>query len=217
MAVIAEFTLSAGDFDLGRILPLDTGERIVLETVVPLGDTFVHFFWIHGGHATFAADIRSNPLVKDLRLVQSKNGKELYALDWPASEDVLLESILATDGRILNATGGTDAWGFEVRFPDHEDLTAFGEACTDAGIDFTLDRIYNPTKPDAGPFYGLTPAQREAVALAVRNGYYDIPRGTSTAELAAELDISAQAVTERLRRGLATLVKNTLLVEAAAD
>lgn len=217
MAVIAEFSVPAEDFDLGRILPLNQGERIVLETVVPLGDTLLHFFWIHGGHATFADDIRSNSLVADLEMVESKEGKELYALDWPAREDLLLEAILSTDGRVLNATGSAQSWGFEVRFADHDGLSAFGETCTDEGIDLSLDRIYNPTKPDAGPFYGLTPAQREAVALAVRGGYYAIPRGTSTQELADELDISAQAVTERLRRGLATLVDNTLLVGTEPD
>jgi predicted DNA binding protein len=55
------------------------------------------------------------------------------------------------------------------------------------------------------------------VSLAVRGGYYGIPRGTSTQELADELGISAQAVTERLRRGVATLVNNTLLIESEAD
>ncbi|WP_249361517.1 helix-turn-helix domain-containing protein [Haloterrigena sp. H1] len=33
-------------------------------------------------------------------------------------------------------------------------------------------------------------------------GYYDIPRGCTTAELADELGISDQAVTERLRRAI---------------
>jgi hypothetical protein len=123
MAVIAEFSVPSADFGLGRILPLDRGERIVLETVVPLGDSVLTFFWIHGGRDTFADDIRANSRVADLQLVESKDGKELYALDWPTREDRLLEAILASDGRILNATGSAEAWGFEVRFGDHDGLS----------------------------------------------------------------------------------------------
>lgn len=216
MAVIAEFTIPAEDFDLGRILPLEGGERIVLETVVPLGETAVHFFWIHGGREEFAEAIRSHPQIEDLHIVESKNGKQLYALDWPASDDELLESVLSTEGRILNATGATDSWAFESRFPTHDHLSEFSERCTGAEINLTLERLYNPTKPDAGPFYGLTPAQREAVMLAVQEGYYALPRGASTEDLADELGISAQATTERLRRGFESLVENTLLIEPEA-
>jgi predicted DNA binding protein len=47
---------------------------------------------------------------------------------------------------------------------------------------------------------------------AVEEGYYSIPRGISTKELAEEFDISDQALTERLRRAIITLVTNTLAV-----
>ncbi|GAB3704987.1 helix-turn-helix domain-containing protein [Halorubrum pallidum] len=41
-------------------------------------------------------------------------------------------------------------------------------------------------------------------------GYYEIPRGCTTKELADELEISDQAVTERLRRAIVALVTYTL-------
>lgn len=66
MAVIAELSVPAEDFTLGQILTLDPGERVVLETMVPLGETLMHFFWIHGGRKKLADTIRSDPLVKDL-------------------------------------------------------------------------------------------------------------------------------------------------------
>ena len=50
----------------------------------------------------------------------------------------------------------------------------------------------------------------EALVLAVERGYYDIPRQCTTAQLAAVLGVSDQAVSERLRRGIATLVEGTL-------
>ncbi|RLM81550.1 helix-turn-helix domain-containing protein, partial [Halobellus sp. Atlit-38R] len=60
-------------------------------------------------------------------------------------------------------------------------------------------------------WYGLSEPQREALTLAVQMGYYDIPRGCTTQELASELGISDQAVTERLRRAIGAFVRRALL------
>lgn len=70
--------------------------------------------------------------------------------------------------------------------------------------------MFSATRPDVGSGYGVTARQREALLLAVEWGYYAIPRETGTADLAARLGISKQSVTERLRRGTANLVRNTL-------
>ena len=112
---------------------------------------------------------------------------------------------------VLNASGDDTQWGLEVRFPDHETLSSFQEYYVDREIAVTIERIYNPTKPDAGPWYGLTQPQRVALTAAVENGYYALPREISTKELADGFDISDQAMTERLRCGIMALVSNTLL------
>lgn len=74
-----------------------------------------------------------------------------------------------------------------------------------------MDRIYHRIESGQEPEFGLTASQWKTLALAVERGYYDIPRRCTTAELADELDISAQAVTERLRRGITNLTRHTLL------
>ena len=71
------------------------------------------------------------------------------------------------------------------------------------------------TKPDAGPWYGLTAPQRETLMYAVEMGYYALPRQISTQEIANEFDISDQAASERLRRAIDMLVANTLLLTAS--
>jgi len=101
--------------------------------------------------------------------------------------------------------------GVRTPVPSNEALSEFREYCTEADLPIDAKRIYNPTTPDAGPWYGVTTAQREVLVRAVEAGYYSIPRGISTEELAEEFDVSDQAVTERLRRGIEGLVTNTLL------
>ena len=149
----------------------------------------------------------------------ARNGTNASAADRlvTATARSYLEGIADTSAQVLSATGTAEEWTFELRFPSHEALSAFKDHCERADVPLEVRRVYNPTKPAAGPWYGLTVSQRETLIRAVEGGYYAIPRGISTAELAEEFDISDQAVTERLRRAIQTLVENTLLLAAADD
>lgn len=212
MSVIVELTLPAQQFELGRILQMEGDTSIVLETMVPLGERSVPFFRLQHGRESFEADVREHPAVDDIQLVNNHDGETLYALDWEIEPETFIDGIRAKDGNVLQATGTAGTWALELRFPSHESLSGFQKYCTDAGFDIDVRRVYNPTRPDAGPWYGLTMPQREMLARAVEGGYYSIPRGISTATLAEEFGISDQAVTERLRRAIGSLVSNTLLI-----
>jgi predicted DNA binding protein len=218
MSVIAEITVPSAAFELGRILRVEGGTRITLETMVPLGGRPTPFVRIRNDEReTFERSVREHSSVDEITLVNTHEDETLYALDWEPSGDSLLRTILDLDAVLLGATGTADAWALELRFPSHEALSAFQDRYLDEEIQVSIERIYNPTKPDAGPWYGLTPPQRETLAHAVASGYYSLPREMSTKELADEFDISDQAVTERLRRGIATLVSNTLLIDGERD
>jgi hypothetical protein len=58
--------------------------------------------------------------------------------------------------------------------------------------------------------YDLTPAQREALAMAVDRGYFSSPREVSLSELATELSISKQAVSQRIRRANEKVLRGNL-------
>ena len=115
----------------------------------------------------------------------------------------------------MSATGTAAGWDFELRFPDHDSLSRYQTCCENSHISVEVVRVYNPTDPGVGPWYGLSEPQRDALLLAVQMGYYDIPRECSTKDLAAELGISDQAVTERLRRAIAAFGRHALLTPEA--
>lgn len=212
MSVIAHLRVPAAAFELGRILEMGSGTLIELESMIPLGETAVPFFSVHdASREDFEEAVRDHPSVRSLRVVSTHDGETLFALDWAVDRDLFFQGILEVDANLLNATGGPQQWEFEIRFPDHESLSTFQEYCEDAHIPLEVGRIYNPVRPDSGPWYGLTRPQRETLLRAVQGGYYAIPRGVSTQELAREFDVSDQAVTERLRRGIEALVENTLV------
>jgi len=211
MSVIVKFHVPANEFELGRILGVEGVSSIELESLVPLGEATVPLFWIHNTpKEAFVESIRRHPTVTDAVEVDTFDDRVLFTLDWDAGRDHVIQGIRANDGQVLSALGQTDAWRFEIRFPDHEQFSAFTTHCEDAGVSLNIVRVYNPTDTDAGPWYGLTEPQREAISLAVEMGYYDIPRRCTTKELAEELGISDQAVTERLRRAIEGLVSNAL-------
>jgi predicted DNA binding protein len=106
-------------------------------------------------------------------------------------------------------------WPFTLRFPSHSALSSFHEMAQDAGLDVDVLRVYNVGRAETDPLFGLTDRQREALVLAVSEGYYDIPRECTTVELGDRLGISDQAVTERLRRAIGTLVTDD--TEEAVD
>ncbi|UPW01359.1 helix-turn-helix domain-containing protein [Halorussus gelatinilyticus] len=218
MSVIAEFRVPSADFELGRILRVEGVTSIELETLVPIGEAAVPLFWIHNStRQSFLETVQRHPAVNDATEVDVFEDRTLFTLDWDANHDHLFRGINESNGQLLSATGTPDAWDFELRFPDHDALSGFTAHCEDAQVSVEAIRVYNPTKPDAGQWYGLTDPQREAITLAVEMGYYDIPRGCTTKELADELGISDQAVTERLRRAIVALVTYTLAPSESAE
>lgn len=82
---------------------------------------------------------------------------------------------------------------------------------TESGIQRALARVPSEISVELekiGP-YGtetaqrdsmLTDSQKDLLELAVREGYYEVPRGTTHRELAKSLDLSAGTVSDRLQR-----------------
>jgi len=212
MAVIAHLRIPSESFELGRILELDASGTIELENMIPMGEKAVPFFSVSEGvRESFERNVESHPSVEHIVEVTSHGGERLYSLDWNVGRDLFFQGILNLDGQLLSATGTVDTWEFEIRFLSHESLSEFQEYCSNAHIPLEVGRIYNPVRPGTGMWYGVTDIQREALMRAVQGGYYSIPREMSTQDLADELGISDQAVTERLRRAIVALTENTLI------
>ncbi|WP_323676274.1 helix-turn-helix domain-containing protein [Halorubellus sp. PRR65] len=99
-------------------------------------------------------------------------------------------------------------WQVSAQFADRSALEAFSDTCRDSGIDFQPRRLI---EAEGGPeSYGLTEPQREALRVAYRTGYFEVPRKTDLAALAEELDTTTSALSERLRRGHEQLVAETV-------
>jgi predicted DNA binding protein len=215
MGVIVELQIPTHQFEFGRRFPTRVGDATDIERVNAVGDGSVPVFSfsepaddrLDGGDPFSDADGYR------LEFVDALDDRELCIVSWDPDADPFFRTLDDHGGSVRRGTGTPAAWTFEAEFPGHDDFSAFRSACDDLDASVEIQRVYNPTSVGTGPWYGLTPRQRKTLELAVERGYYDIPRRCTTIELADDLGISDQAVTERLRRGIVTFVTNALLLD----
>lgn len=120
-------------------------------------------------------------------------------------------AMVATDGVFLCTGGPHTDWCHRLCFPDREALSSFTTVAPDEAL--PLQAVF---ERDGSPWtrnYGLSEPQAALIRMAAEQGYFAVPREVALAEVAAELDISSQAASERLRRGLDTLVQHSLLTD----
>ncbi len=211
MSVIVQFSIPAEDFSLGRGIQQATDVSVELEKMIPSGDSAIPYFWVIGeNQSTFDAILDQEPEISTYAVVDELNGRRLYRAEWDHTVDSFVQAIADHDVVLQEANGGSETWTFQLRFSDSHRLSEFHTDCKDKGIELSVEGLYNPIEPAGLDMGDLTEAQRSLITRVYQEGYFDVPRKTTLAEIAEELDISDQAVNERLRRGLSTLIGATL-------
>ena len=210
MSIIADFSVPAESFCLGETLQTVPTATVELDRLVAHSPDYVMpFIWvIDADQQTFDEALADDPSVKEATITDSFDATHLYQVSWAATVSDRLEVILDHEGVILKARGSGDEWRLWVRFGSRNHFGAFQNHFKQFG-DVTLHAITSPQTP-GGIQYGVSDKQRDALLAAYDRGYYDVPRTVSGTELAEQLDVSQQAVSNRLRRGVHTLIKNTL-------
>ncbi len=119
-----------------------------------------------------------------------------------------LEGLATAEAFIDRILVETDGWRQTGWFADREEFRKFS-SFWQQNADFRLDRLDRDGTAEP-PGEGLTNRQYEALRIAYEEGYFAIPRQISLEEIAAELDITASSVTERLRRAQTQLIEETV-------
>jgi hypothetical protein len=213
---IAEFTLAADDFPLGRIFESYPEATLELDRVVPSSDTVLPYFWVAlGDPATDLEAVRAIfealPELRGAVLMEDLGERGLFRAEWHPEHMGIMTAIATTQVTVIAASGSNDGWTFELRAEDPGQFGAFQESCEKLGVDVRLQRLSRLTESGSGDDYGLTAEQLEALVLAYEEGYYDDPSATDQESLAAALGITRQALSARLRRGYRNLIRNTIV------
>ena len=207
MTVIIDITIPADQFALGRLLDEFPNIDIELERIVPLREGIIPLFWVEGADPDdVKGTIRTDPLAEEIKLLTDVDGRFLFEVRWSPEINSLIRPMIQAGAEVLRAEGATNQWEFRLQFDDRDDLGAFRDQCQAEDIKIGLDALYNPSLPQIEMEGDLTDQQYDILATAYDRGFFDIPRGVTMGELADFIGISSNAASQRMRRGLDTVV-----------
>ena len=154
----------------------------------------------------------SDPSIDEIVASARFDEEAFYHVEWTDDVKRRIDSYLDKEGALLEARLADGEWLVELQFADREQFDEFRDQLAERGHSFRLLSLTEMTHPNHG-VRNLTATQRDALVTAAERGYFRVPRETTTDELADELDISHQAVSELLRRGTENLVFSALTAE----
>ncbi|AGB37152.1 helix-turn-helix domain-containing protein [Natronococcus occultus] len=215
---VAEIELSPAEFVLEETIDDIEGLECEGERIVANADGEVMpFLWVDAPDLEgIEAAFESDETVDNVQLLADVDGERLYQMDWVRRVDALVQMLVEEEGTVLSAAGDADGWQFRLLFPDRDSLSRTNDYCRSNGIRFTLHSVYSLEEGRQGRF-GLTDDQQDTLEMAFERGYYQIPREADMMALAEEIDISHQALSERLRRAHRSLVQNTVVIGQDGD
>lgn len=217
MVVIADFALSPEEFVLREAIDTTSDIEITLAGMATSPDIpLTPYVNVCGDHRDLARFERA--LVEDSTTANSvtlgtTNEEHCYQVRW--SDCDAMESFRTvfetTDLSPIEITFGGQAWTFHLQCVDRRQLSEFYEVAREE-FGFELLSVTGQAANLHEMPVEVTPAQREALLAALELGYYTIPRRCEAKDVADELDISPQAVSQRLRRGHENVLQSTFTV-----
>lgn len=211
MSIIVQMGVPTREVTLGDVLVDFPTVRVDLVEFVPTREALMPYVRVQCEALDELTDrVRADERVAALSTLEREDGVGLYRIRWQSVPEGFPSACLHSDVCITDGWGTADRFRFTLRFHDQAALTAFHERCREESIPFCVDQLYEQrlSVDDEEP---LTEPQAEALRLAYRRGYFDIPRDVTLDELSDELEISRQALSYRLRRGISAFVGGVLL------
>ena len=220
MSVLVDFTIPKDRFKFGDFIASHEELTAELEPIVPTGDGLIPYVWVTGLPDQLDAltetlesseKIASVSVLDDLSISDSEKRAYLYRIEWILEGLDIINGIVTFGGAILEGASTPQQWNLRFRFENHQNVSEFYQYLADKGIsDFQINRIYELEERRDNGEDPLSAEQREALAIAAEHGYFDLPGEGTLSDVGETLEISQQAASERVRRGLRNLVFDEL-------
>lgn len=214
MSIIAEFSVKSDDLALNHTLTATPQMVVEIEQVVAtMEDRIMPYFWVSGGdHAEFADAFQDDESVTNITAIDEVEGARLYRAEWTENVETIIYAYVDLGATLMQAVGKAETWDLRMRFDGQDSLSEFQEYCNERDISFELNRVQEQEQPMASAQYDLTPTQRETLVTALEAGYYEVPRAVTMRELAEQMGVSQQTLSNRFRAAYKNLVTSTLTI-----
>ncbi|MFB9806340.1 helix-turn-helix domain-containing protein [Haladaptatus pallidirubidus] len=211
MSTIAEIALPASEFALRETFSRIPGAKFEIVGVVAHDTERVmpQMQAITSDIAVLQSVLTTDSSVTDCTVITSRGNRGLFWMNWCERVREVVYLLAKNETTVLAASAATSEWQFRIQSEDRDAFSTVYESCRDAGFPVEVKNVHEQTTllKDSR---GLTTQQYETLQTAIDRGYYDIPRNATTEDLAEELGVSHQAISERLRRGHRSLVEHGL-------
>lgn len=210
MSTLVRIQVPAADVICGDTFDAIPEIRAVLERVA-LGNERAMNVWMSGAPKSAIRDaLSADPSVRDFARISAGEDEYLFEIDDGPNMCFFRQAVRESDGTLLKAFARRGTWTMVLRFPAREAYSKAKQISEKFGIEWTLESVRRTARgPNAR--CGLTNCQYEVLKRGLEEGYFEIPREVNQEELADELDISHQALSERVRRAEREVISSSLL------
>jgi predicted DNA binding protein len=214
MPLIAECSFPTESFLLAETLPAFPDTVVEVDRIAAhVPDSAMPCLWVSGGDIhEFVDALADEPTVESVPAKSELDGELLLYVEWSDEMMKLIGQMIHHATVILEASGRRDRWTLRIRFMTRDQFDGFRSFFDHHELVFQLERIFEERYPHLTRV-DITPRQYEALRLASERGFFNVPRDVSIQQIADEIGISHQAVSERLRRGTKNLVQDMLTAE----
>lgn len=213
MATIVRGSIPADELALNHTLEELPEAEIECERIVQSGESVIlPLLWVrHPDRDAVDAALENDPTVEEVTCLTSFGDEYLYQMEWVDNVHLLLHILTNGEATILDAYGHSAYWQLRVLYPDRDHFSLTHDFADEHGLRFEIESIRELDGEPAGRF-GLTDGQYRAMVKATKQGYYSVPKEVSLEELAEDLGVSHQSLSEQLRRGTGALIEDALLI-----
>lgn len=212
MAIEASFTIDQEDFPLNAVFSQLDDATIELDRIVPTSEAVIPYFWIYAEDTSdLTTDLSDDIGIDQLKIIDELEEQMFVRIEWNLDHESVLTAITNTGVNLLSGMGNAEKWTFEIRADEQQEVSDLQTYCREHDIPIELTQLHALSSLKSDREYDLTEGQRTALVLAYSRGYFDSPRDATQDDLAEELEITRQAVSSRLQRGIRRLVASTLI------
>jgi hypothetical protein len=207
MGVLAQFNYRPDGFVLAETV--EDAPDVELEVIQMMGtspDQFHLWVWIHGAERDqIDSALNADSTVSDFVRYTETEIQTLYRIRVRNTEQNTYRLWVEVGAELCKKEYRDGWWRCTIRLPDREELSAVRDWFDTNEIEYRLESVFSDTGRN-GTGIELSEQQRAVLKVALDKGYFEIPRQGTLDDVAAELGISSQAASERLRRGHRQLV-----------
>lgn len=212
MATIVEFDLPAEEFALYETLEAVPDAEFEVERVVADATSrIVPYVWVRtDDFDTLETAFENDPTVSSITALSETDDDRSYRMEWDGPIDLLIHIMTEQQGTITHARGSNETWTLRVLFPERTALSRAHDFARERGFSLDVRSVYQ-MDDERGGRVELTEIQHDVLVAAFKVGYFKVPREMSLKEFSEQQGVSHQAMSERIRRGVDTLIEHTLI------